>query len=86
MALFAQHGLDATGLDIAPTGVKAARRYLEQATAAASSGSGSSSSSTLDDRKMCVELADFFEYDPGYEFDVILDYTCVSYLLFRALR
>ena len=67
VALLASRGLDTTGLDIAPTGVQAARRYLSNIPTA----------SSLSD-KMRVEEADFFSFYTGYTFDVILDYTCVS--------
>ena len=70
VALFAQRGLHTTGLDIAPTGVAAARQYLAKA--------AHESAGKLDKDKMAVEQADFFEYDPEDKFDVILDYTYVA--------
>ncbi|OWT37741.1 hypothetical protein J008_00561 [Cryptococcus neoformans] len=59
--LLASTGLDAIGLDIAPTGVEAAKRWI---------GSQPSTSGKTD-----VLVQDFFAYDPPNKFDVIYDYT-----------
>lgn len=59
--LFAEHGLDTTGLDVAPTGVVAANKWL-----AAQSGRKGSAN---------VVQGDFFTYEPEEGFDLIYDYT-----------
>ncbi|KIR53760.1 hypothetical protein I315_03885 [Cryptococcus gattii Ru294] len=59
--LLASTGLDATGLDLAPTGVEAARHWI---------GSQPSTSGKTD-----VVVQDFFTYHPSEKFDVIYDYT-----------
>ncbi|AAW41015.1 hypothetical protein CNBA5080 [Cryptococcus deneoformans B-3501A] len=59
--LLASTGLDAIGLDLAPTGVEAARRWI---------GSQPSTSGKAD-----ILVQDFFTYDPLEKFDLIYDYT-----------
>ncbi|WWD22619.1 hypothetical protein CI109_107112 [Kwoniella shandongensis] len=59
--LFAQWGLDATGIDLAPTGVELAKKWLE--------------SQPPTKGKSDIVVADFFEYDPKDKFDLIFDYT-----------
>ena len=61
--LFAQRGLQAKGLDIAPTGVQAARSWLQE------------HASGEDDWE--IIQTDFFAFSPDYGFDLILDYTRV---------
>ncbi|WVQ64217.1 uncharacterized protein L199_002379 [Kwoniella botswanensis] len=58
---FASVGLDAVGLDLAPTGVGKAREWLSK--------QPSTSGSTQ------VVCADFFEYQPQEKYDLIYDYT-----------
>lgn len=59
--LFARHGLDTIGLDVAPTGVVAANKWLE-------------SQPPRNSRALVVQ-GDFFAYKPDQPFDLIYDYT-----------
>ncbi|KAK8844828.1 hypothetical protein IAR55_006678 [Kwoniella newhampshirensis] len=59
--LFAQRGLETIGVDLAPTCVQAAKKWL----ASQPSTKGKSE----------IIVADFFEYDPEEKFDLIFDYT-----------
>lgn len=59
--LFAQRGLHSTGLDIAPTGVQAARSWLKEHGSA--------------EDKWEIVQTDFFAYSPKHGFDLIVDYT-----------
>lgn len=59
--LFARHGLDTIGLDVAPTGVVAANKWLE--------------SQPPRNARALVQQGDFFAYKPDELFDLIYDYT-----------
>ncbi|OCF42498.1 hypothetical protein I317_03614 [Kwoniella heveanensis CBS 569] len=62
VALFASRGLHAIGLDLAPTGVEAAQKWIAL-----------QAESTLSNTEVICQ--DFFAYDPKEKFDVIYDYT-----------
>jgi protein-L-isoaspartate O-methyltransferase len=59
--LFAKRGLDATGLDVAPTGAKKADEWVK-----AQEGHKGSAQ---------VVCGDFFKWSPEEKFDLIYDYT-----------